>query len=91
MIVACPLIDADMNNRMNLRRVVLVRQLTTTEQAQLVARLSLLQFSNDTAKGLTTDSKPENALNKLQRLGKKIAQGWPSGVSSADVLAKMRR
>ena len=69
----------------------LVRQLTTTEQAQLVARLSLPQLSNNTTKDLTTDSKSKNVLNELQRLGKKIAQGWPSGVSSADVLAEMRR
>ena len=69
----------------------LVRQLTTTEQAQLVARLSFPQFSNNTANNLTSGHKPANALNELQRLGKQIAQGWPSGVSSADVLAEMRR
>jgi len=29
--------------------------------------------------------------DELIRLGRKIAEGWPAGVSSADVLSEMRR
>ena len=31
------------------------------------------------------------AWDELVRLGKDIGRGWPAGVSSADVLSKMRR
>ena len=29
--------------------------------------------------------------NELVRLGQKIAEGWPAGVNSVDVLSEMRR
>jgi prevent-host-death family protein len=31
------------------------------------------------------------AWDELTRLGKEIGRGWPTGVSSADVLSEMRR
>jgi len=37
---------------------------------------------------------PESAKaiwDELTRLGKEISRGWPKGVTSADVLSKMRR
>jgi hypothetical protein len=64
-------------------------QLTATEQAQLMIRLLLHQTSQKTVK--TNPSSSENTLAELQSLGKKIAQGWPNGVSSAEVLSEMRR
>ena len=33
----------------------------------------------------------EDNWNELVRLGQKIAQGWPAGVNSVDVLSEMRR
>ncbi|MDM8557988.1 hypothetical protein [Candidatus Parabeggiatoa sp. HSG14] len=64
-------------------------QLTATEQAQLMVRLLLLQSSQKTVKTIPNSS--ENALEELQSLGKKMTQGWPNGVSSAEVLSEMRR
>lgn len=34
---------------------------------------------------------PQSPWDELTRLGQKLAEGWPEGVSSADVLAEMRR
>lgn len=37
-------------------------------------------------------SEPAQAIwDELTRLGKKISQGWPEGVTSAEVLSEMRR
>ena len=34
---------------------------------------------------------PISAWDELTRLGREIAQGWPAGKTSADVLSEMRR
>jgi prevent-host-death family protein len=36
-------------------------------------------------------STAQDNWDELTRLGQKIAEGWPAGVNSVDVLAEMRR
>ncbi|RKZ80574.1 MAG: hypothetical protein DRR19_23375 [Candidatus Parabeggiatoa sp. nov. 1] len=78
-----------MNQTMTVNKVFnLACQLTATEQAQLMVRLLLLQDSKSV---IQSNPSSENVLDELQNLGKKLAQGWPSGMESAEVLSEMRR
>lgn len=36
-------------------------------------------------------TRDDETWNELHRLGKRIASGWPAGLSSGDVLSEMRR
>ena len=38
-----------------------------------------------------TGAAAKDNWDELTRLGQKIAEGWPAGVSSADILSDMRR
>jgi prevent-host-death family protein len=39
----------------------------------------------------STAATAQDNWEELTRLGQKIAEGWPAGVSSADILSDMRR
>lgn len=60
-----------------------------TYRGQPVGMLSPLESADRPASPQTADARL--AWNELTRLGQEIAQGWPTGKTSADYLTETRR